>query len=92
MVAALVGDPARSNMLTALMNGRALTAGELAHQAGITPQTASSHLAKLEAGVLISTRRGFPLLDEGMCERAFAVCCAMKRVRSSPEQRLRRVL
>src|ERR1700687_1628033 len=53
MVAALVGDPARSNMLTALMTGRALTASELAHQAGVTPQTASSHLAKLEAGGLI---------------------------------------
>src|SRR5260370_41005310 len=47
MVAALVGDPARSNMLTALMTGRALTASELAHQAGVTPQTASSHLSKL---------------------------------------------
>ena len=47
MVASLVGDPARSNMLTALMTGRALTASELAQQAGITPQTASSHLAKL---------------------------------------------
>jgi DNA-binding transcriptional ArsR family regulator len=53
MVASLVGDPARSNMLTALMSGRALTASELAHQAGVTPQTASSHLAKLEAGGLI---------------------------------------
>src|SRR5450631_925233 len=52
LVAALVGDPARANMLTALMTGKALTASELAHQAGITPQTASSHLAKLEAGVL----------------------------------------
>src|SRR4030088_1478350 len=53
MVAALVGDPARANMLTALMTGRALTASELAHQAGITPQTASSHLSKLETGGLI---------------------------------------
>lgn len=53
MIAALVGDPARSNMLMALMSGRALTASELAHEAGITPQTASSHLAKLEAGSLI---------------------------------------
>src|SRR3979411_2730141 len=53
MVAALVGDPARSNMLTALMTGRALTASELAHQAGVPPQTASSHLAKLEGGGLI---------------------------------------
>ena len=57
MVAALVGDPARSNMLTALMTGRALTASELAQEAGITPQTASSHLAKLEAGGLIEPEK-----------------------------------
>jgi len=56
-VAALIGDPARANMLTALMDGRALTAGELAREAGITPQTASSHLAKLARGGLISERR-----------------------------------
>ena len=57
MVASLVGDPARSNMLTALMSGRALTASELAQEAGITPQTASSHLAKLEAGGLIEPEK-----------------------------------
>src|SRR3954463_5372039 len=57
MVAALVGDPARSNMLTALMTGRALTASELAYQAGVTPQTASSHLAKLEAGGLVEQEK-----------------------------------
>src|ERR1700693_4192798 len=57
MVASLVGDPARANMLTALMTGRALTATELAHQAGITPQTASSHLAKLETGGLIEQEK-----------------------------------
>ena len=57
MVASLVGDPARANMLTGLMSGRALTATELAHQAGITPQTASSHLAKLEAGGLIEQEK-----------------------------------
>jgi DNA-binding transcriptional ArsR family regulator len=57
MIAALVGDPARSNMLTALMTGRALTASELAHEAGVTPQTASSHLAKLEAGGLIEQEK-----------------------------------
>ena len=57
MVASLVGDPARANMLTALMTGRALTASELAHQAGITPQTASSHLGKLEAGGLIEQEK-----------------------------------
>ena len=57
VVASLVGDPARANMLTALMTGRALTASELAHQAGITPQTASSHLSKLEAGGLIEPEK-----------------------------------
>ena len=57
VVASLVGDPARANMLTALMTGRALTASELAQQAGITPQTASSHLAKLEAGGLIEPEK-----------------------------------
>ena len=57
MIASLVGDPARSNMLTALMTGRALTASELAHQAGVTPQTASSHLAKLEAGGLVEQEK-----------------------------------
>src|SRR6516164_5354480 len=57
MVASLVGDPARANMLTALMTGRALTASELAQEAGITPQTASSHLSKLEAGRLIEPEK-----------------------------------
>ena len=57
MIAALVGDPARSNMLSALMTGRALTASELAYQAGITPQTASSHLSKLQAGGLIEPEK-----------------------------------
>jgi DNA-binding transcriptional ArsR family regulator len=56
-VAALLGDPARANMLSALMGGQALTAGELAREAGVTPQTASSHLAKLEAGGLLIRRR-----------------------------------
>jgi DNA-binding transcriptional ArsR family regulator len=57
MVASLVGDPARANMLTALMSGKALTASELAQEAGITPQTASSHLAKLEVGGLIEPEK-----------------------------------
>lgn len=57
--AALVGDPARAGMLAALMDGRALTATELAHVAGITPQTASGHLARLsEAGLLAVERQG----------------------------------
>ena len=56
-VAALIGDPARANILTALMSGKALTATELAHEAGVTPQTASSHLAKLADGGLVEQRK-----------------------------------
>jgi DNA-binding transcriptional ArsR family regulator len=56
-VAALVGDPARANMLVALMDGRALTAKELAFAAGVTPQTTSGHLAKLAAAQLLTCIR-----------------------------------
>jgi DNA-binding transcriptional ArsR family regulator len=56
-IASLVGDPARANMLTALLSGRALTASELAQEAGITPQTASSHLSKLESGGLVEPEK-----------------------------------
>jgi DNA-binding transcriptional ArsR family regulator len=58
-IASLVGDPARANMLTALMDGGALTASELAGEAGVTLPTASSHLAKLmEGGLLALTIQG----------------------------------
>lgn len=53
IIAALVGDPARANMLNALLGGAALTASELAAEAGVTLQTASSHLAKLRHACLI---------------------------------------
>ncbi len=56
-VAALVGDPARARMLTALMDGRARTAKELAYGVGVTPQTASSHLAKLLRARLLAMER-----------------------------------
>jgi DNA-binding transcriptional ArsR family regulator len=56
-IAALLGDPARANMLTALCAGQALTAGELAREAGVTAQTASSHLSKLSAGGLVEGRK-----------------------------------
>ena len=52
-IAALIGDPARANILTALMSGKALTATELAAEAGVTLQTASSHLSKLVQGDLL---------------------------------------
>ena len=50
----LVADPARAAMLTALLDGRALPAGELAYASGVTAQTASSHLGKLLAGGLVA--------------------------------------
>jgi DNA-binding transcriptional ArsR family regulator len=58
-LAALVGDPARATIVLALLDGRALTASQLAIAARITPQTASSHLAKLtKAGLLSVARNG----------------------------------
>ena len=58
-IAALAGDPARANMLSALIDGKALTAGELAREAGVTAQTASSHLAKLrDGGLVLSLAQG----------------------------------
>jgi DNA-binding transcriptional ArsR family regulator len=96
MVASLVGDPARANMLTALLSGRALTASELAQEAGVTPQTASSHLAKLEAGGLVEPEkqgrhRYYRLADpdvggvlEGLA--ALAARAGHMRVRTGPKE------
>ncbi|MVA98154.1 helix-turn-helix domain-containing protein [Nitratireductor sp. CAU 1489] len=53
-IASLVGDPARANMLMALMDGGALTASELAVEAGVSLPTASSHLSKLMDGGLLA--------------------------------------
>ena len=58
-VAAAVGEPARAAMLAALMDGRALTATELAEVAAITPQTASGHLARLASvGLIMAEKQG----------------------------------
>lgn len=59
LIGSLVGDPARANMLAALMGGTALTASELAMEAGVTLPTASAHLGKLADGGLTQvTRQG----------------------------------
>lgn len=96
-VAALIGDPARANILTALMDGRALTASELAEAAGVTLQTASGHLSKLsDAQLLKAEKQGrhryFRLSDEdvaqvlealmGLAQRTGAV-----RVRTGPKDK-----
>jgi DNA-binding transcriptional ArsR family regulator len=58
-IAMLAGDPARAAMLQALMDGRALTATELSLAAGVTPQTASGHLARMaQAGLLAVEKQG----------------------------------
>jgi DNA-binding transcriptional ArsR family regulator len=56
-IAALAGDPARVGMLHALLDGRALTATELARAAGVTPQTASGHLSRLTRAGLIAVHQ-----------------------------------
>ncbi|HEY7220080.1 MAG TPA: helix-turn-helix transcriptional regulator [Candidatus Binatia bacterium] len=53
-IAALIGDPSRAAILLALLDGRALPAGELAQHASISPQTASAHLDKLFRAHLLS--------------------------------------
>ena len=95
-LASLLGDPARSNMLIALMSGKALTATELATEAGITPQTASSHLARLKDGGLVTQRkqgrnRFFTLADEdvaGFLETflGFAAKKGQTRFRTGPKE------
>ncbi|MGN7360366.1 ArsR/SmtB family transcription factor [Paenibacillus sp. SAF-054] len=52
-IAQLLGDPSRLTMLMSLLGGKALPASDLAHAAHISPQTASSHLAKLVQGGLL---------------------------------------
>lgn len=56
-IASLVGDPSRAAMLSALMDDRALTATELANEASITPQTASTHLSQLVTGQLLRVEK-----------------------------------
>ena len=53
-VAALLGEPSRATMCLALIDGRALPAGELAARARVSPQTASNHLNKLVRGRVLA--------------------------------------
>jgi DNA-binding transcriptional ArsR family regulator len=95
-IAALFGDSARADALTALMTDRALTATELAAIAGVTKQTMSAHLAKLmEASLIVVDQRGrhryFRLADEdvgGLLESLMGVAFRTGSVRllSSPRE------
>src|SRR5262249_61324856 len=58
-VSALVGDPARANILCALLDGRALTGTERAFAAGVSSRATSSHLGKsLSARLLLLVEQG----------------------------------
>lgn len=58
-LATLLADPVRARIIWGLIDGRALTAGELAQTGGVSPQTASSHLAKLiDGGLLTVAKQG----------------------------------
>ncbi len=56
-IAGLMGEPARAKILAALVDGRALPAGELAFIGNVAPQTASFHLRKLMDAALITVER-----------------------------------
>ncbi|MEI9419010.1 winged helix-turn-helix domain-containing protein [Mesorhizobium sp. Cs1299R1N1] len=100
-IASLVGDPARANMLNALMGGTALTASELALEAGVSLPTASSHLSKLmEGGLLTLASQGrhryYGLAGPqvaGMIEAITGVAEAVgpKRVRPGPRDGAMRI-
>jgi DNA-binding transcriptional ArsR family regulator len=55
-VGELIAQPARTSILIALLDGRALTAGELAMMAGVSAPSASAHLSKLVDGALLCVR------------------------------------
>ena len=87
-VAALMGDPARAAMLQLLMDGRAHTASDLAHTAGVTAQTASGHLSRMvEANLLVARAQGrnrFYRLASGDVAHAMESLMALAGQRAEP--------
>ena len=88
-IAALIGDPSRAAMLSALLGGYALPAGELARHARISPQTASAHLARLVAAGMLSVtpsgrRRYYSLSgkDVALALEALALIAPARRART----------
>ncbi|HYD93855.1 MAG TPA: winged helix-turn-helix domain-containing protein [Noviherbaspirillum sp.] len=95
-IAALIGDHARAEVLTALMTGKSLTATELADIAGVTKQTMSAHLAKLADAALIAVdvqgrHRYYRLADDDVAHlletlMGVAFRTGAVRLRSSPRE------
>jgi DNA-binding transcriptional ArsR family regulator len=95
-IAAMIGDHARAEVLTVLMSGMALTATELADAAGVTRQTISAHLAKLQDAGLLSVEsqgrhRYFRIADAEVAQlleslMGVAFGTGAVRVRSSPRE------
>jgi DNA-binding transcriptional ArsR family regulator len=95
-IAAMIGDHARAEVLTVLMSGMALTATELADAAGVTRQTISAHLAKLQDAGLLSVEsqgrhRYFRIADAEVAQlleslMGVAFGTGAIRVRSSPRE------
>jgi len=95
-IAALIGDRARSEILTALLGGQALTATELAEVADVTKQTASAHLARLVDAKLVAVEkqgrhRYFRLADDDVAQLmesllGVAYRAGALRLRSSPRE------
>jgi DNA-binding transcriptional ArsR family regulator len=95
-IAALIGDHARAEVLTALLADRALTATELAAVAGVTKQTISAHLAKLLDAKLVAVEkqgrhRYFRLADQDVAHlleslMGVAFRTGAVRARSSPRE------
>src|SRR5262245_15581041 len=95
-IAALIGDHARAEILTALMGGQALTPTELVGATGVTKQTVSGHLAKLVDARLVAVEqqgrhRYFRLADDDVAEllenlMGVAYRTGAVRLRSSPRE------
>jgi DNA-binding transcriptional ArsR family regulator len=95
-IAALIGDHARAEVLTALLADRALTATELAQVAGVTKQTISAHLAKLLDAKLVAVEkqgrhRYFRLADHDVAQlleslMGVAFRTGALRARASPRE------
>ncbi|HEX2050134.1 MAG TPA: helix-turn-helix transcriptional regulator [Actinomycetota bacterium] len=93
-IARVLANPNRAAMVDRLMDGVPVTAGELARAAGVSPSTASDHLAQLQrAGLVTATKAGrrryFRLGGPGVAEalEAFAQLCPPRDVRSLRQAR-----